>query len=270
LGEAVAALREAGFNRVSFGAQSFSPSILIALGRRHVPTDITGAVKAARLAGFTSINLDLIFGAPGDSSWKDTVQMALDLAPDHLSCYALTVEPGTELFRQVARGAPAPDPDLQADQWEEADALIASAGLIRYEVSNWARPGHTVKYNLAVWAGAEYLGYGLGAHRFHDGVRSHNFRRLDSYLDAIESGSSAWAGAERISGWPAEVERVFLGIRRVAGVEAGIVGDFLAESALGKALFEHGVVEFSGRRLVVRRPLLTDAVARAVLALSPP
>ena len=174
-------------------------------------------------SGFRSVNLDLIFGTPGETvrSWSDTLDRAITLEPDHVSCYALTVEPGTELGRAVAAGAPAPDPDLQADFYEMACERLAEAGLVRYEVSNWARPGHTVRYNLAVWAQAEYLAFGMGAHRFRDGIRSHNRRLLDGYLAAIEGGVSPTAGSEVIEGWAAEVERVFLGIRRVAGVVAG-------------------------------------------------
>lgn len=264
------ALRQAGFNRVSFGAQSFNSSTLLRLGRRHQPDQIAGAVFAAREAGFSSINLDLIFGTPGDGSWGETLVAALSLRPDHLSCYALTVEPGTELFRQVAAGSPGPNSDQQADAWETAAAAAESAGLVRYEVSNWARPGHAVNYNLAVWAQAEYLAFGLGAHRFRSKVRSHNYRHLDTYLAAAEKGASTWAGEEPIEGWTSEVERVFLGIRRVAGVRAGPAGEALWHSDEGQTLAKHGVIELGGGRLVVRRTLLTDAVARALLALPPP
>lgn len=263
-------LVSAGFNRVSFGAQSFDDQNLSRLGRRHRSDDIGAAVEAARTAGFNSINLDLIFGSDDLSSWAKTVDRALELEPDHLSCYALTVEPGTELYRRVALGALAPDPDLQADQWELADAQATTRGLIRYEVSNWARPGHPVRYNLAVWAQAEYLGFGLGAHRFRYGTRSHNFRHLDSYLEAIETGVEPTAGSEEISGWAAEVERVFLGIRRAAGVAGGPAVTRLLESPEGIRLIDAGVVAVRNERLMVDKPLLTDAVAREVLALSPP
>ena len=139
-----------------------------------------------------------------------TLTIALDSHADHLSCYALTVEPGTELFRRVAAGAPAPDADAQAEQWELADVAARNAGLVRYEVSNWARPGHAVRYNLAVWAQAEYLAYGLGAHRFRRSVRSHNFRHLDTYHAAMEQGKSASSGQESIRGGRPRLERVFL------------------------------------------------------------
>jgi len=246
--------------------------VLDRLGRRHRPAQIVEAVTSARAAGFRSVNLDLIFGTPGETlvSWNDTLDRAVALEPDHVSCYALTVEPGTELGRAVARGAPAPDPDLQADFYESACERLVAGGLVRYEVSNWARPGHTVRYNLAVWAQAEYLAFGMGAHRFRDGARSHNRRLLDGYLRSIERGDSATAGSEVVDGWFAEVERVFLGIRRVAGVAAGQAGDALMSSEEGHRLAAAGVIELAGGRLVVKRPLLTDHVARAVLALAPP
>jgi oxygen-independent coproporphyrinogen-3 oxidase len=124
-----------------------------------------------------------------------------------------------------------------------------------------------VRYNLAVWARGSYLAFGLGAHRFRDSIRSHNFRRLDSYLEAIEAGRSPIAGSEAATEWEAEVERVFLGIRRVAGVVAGRAGRALLDSDEGQALAAAGVITLAGDRLMVSRPLLTDAVARALLGL---
>jgi putative oxygen-independent coproporphyrinogen III oxidase len=266
------ALREAGFNRVSFGAQSFDQRTLLALGRRHRPHQIQEAAVAARAAGFASINLDLIYGSPSEclSDWTKSVNSALEVGIDHLSCYALTVEPGTDLFRHIAAGGPRPDPDLQADQWEAANAGATAAGMVRYEVSNWARPGHVVRYNLAVWAQADYLAFGLSAHRFRDGIRSHNFRHLDTYLEAIEGLDSPIAGYEPVDGWDREVERLFLGLRRAAGAVSGPAGAALLASAEGRRLEEAGVIRSEGRRLTVGKPLLTDAVSRAVLALSPP
>jgi len=264
-------LVDAGFNRVSFGAQSFHPEVLRSLGRVHLPEAVPVAVEAARHAGFATVNLDLIYGTPGErlSEWEDTLAMAMGMGPDHVSCYSLTVERGTELYRQVEAGSPGPDPDLQADQYELADELLARHGLVAYEVSNWARPGHHCRYNLAVWGQAEYLSFGMGAHRYRDGVRSHNLSRLDLYLEAIEQGASARRGMERIEGWPAELERLFLGLRRRAGVKMGPAGRRLIESVEGKELVAAGALASRGDRLVVLRPLLTDAVIRAVLALSP-
>ena len=261
-----------GFNRVSFGAQSFDQEVLDRLGRRHLPEEIVAAAATARASGFRSVNLDLIYGSPGETHgrWGQTLDRAIDLAPDHVSCYALTVEPGTEMGRAVARGSPAPDPDLQADFYELAVERLEEAGFSRYEVSNWARPGHTVRYNLTVWAQGEYLAFGMGAHRFRSGTRSHNRRLLDGYLASIDRGDNPIAGSEAVDGWAAEVERVFLGIRRVAGVSAGTAGNALIAGGEGQRLAAAGVIDVIDGRLVVKRPLLTDHVARALLALSPP
>ncbi|MDH3189346.1 MAG: radical SAM family heme chaperone HemW, partial [Acidimicrobiia bacterium] len=216
-------LFQAGFNRVSFGAQSFDSRVLQALGRRHRPEQIGESVSNARLGGFENVSVDLIYGTPEetDESWRDTVRLGLEFGPDHVSCYALTVEPGTELGRQVTSGAPAPDPDTQVDRFLIADEMIRAAGMERYEVSNWARPGYECAYNSIVWAQGEYLAYGNGGHRFRDGVRSRNVRRLDTYLDRVESGAGPEAGSETIAGWDREIDRLFVGLRRVSGVAVG-------------------------------------------------
>jgi oxygen-independent coproporphyrinogen-3 oxidase len=262
-------LAGAGFNRVSFGAQSFQPEVLSALGRRHQPQQIAAAVEAARAAGFVSVNLDLIYGTPGEglSTWRATLETALSLEPDHISCYALTVERGTPLQRQIAGGAPAPDPDLQADQYQMADQLLGESGLVGYEVSNWSRPRHHCRYNLAVWAQGEYLGLGMAAHGHRGGIRSHNLSRLGAYLEAIEAGRSPRRGIEQVSGWGSEVERVMLGLRRRAGVRLGQAGAALWASEEGGRLAAAGVLGVVEGRLLVLRPLLTDAVLRALLAL---
>ncbi len=260
-------LAAAGFRRVSFGAQSFDPDVLSALGRRHRPDDVIGAVAVARDSGFDSVNLDLIYGHPveSDASWAGTVDSALAVEPDHLSVYALTVEPGTALWRDVRAGAAAPDPDVQADRWELAQSRAQAAGLVRYEVSNLARQGHECRYNLAVWARAEYLGFGLGAHGFRDGVRRGNVRHLDTYLRRVAGGVGPIQSTERIVGPDAETERLMLGLRRAAGVDLGSGGRAFVESEAGRRLCEAGVIAVHDGRLVVTRPLLTDMVIREIL-----
>ncbi len=262
-------LAAAGFNRVSLGAQSFDAGVLAVLGRRHRPEEAAQAVGAAREAGFASVNLDLICGTPGESvaSWRASVEQALAAGIDHLSVYALTVEHGTALSRAVAAGAPAPDPDHQALLWEEADRLAAGAGLIRYETSNFARPGHACLYNLITWAQGEYAGFGAGAHRHRAGVRSWNLRRVDRYVKRLEAGESPSSGEERLGAWERERERLVLGLRRAAGVVAGEGGRRLEDSPAGRRLLAAGVLERVGDRLRIARPLLGDEVSRAVLAL---
>ena len=261
-----------GVTRLSLGVQSFDSEVLRTLGRLHQPDDARSAFAAARGAGIRSISIDLIYGTPGESgeSWVGTVGAALELEPHHLSAYALTVERGTELSRRVGAGAPAPDPDDQADKFEHVAAMAAAAGLVHYEISNFALAGHPCRYNLATWAQGEYVAFGLGAHGHRDGVRRRNVRRLDAYLERIAAGQRPEAGAERLEPWPRELERVMLGLRRRAGVVAGPAGDALLGSPQGRRLVAAGVVRRSGRRLLVLRPLLSDEVNRAVLALTPP
>jgi putative oxygen-independent coproporphyrinogen III oxidase len=261
----------AGFSRVSLGAQSFDVGVLAALGRRHRPEQAAAAVAAARKAGFGSVNLDLICGTPGESaaSWRASVESALACGVDHLSVYALTVERGTALSRAVAAGAPGPDPDLQAERWEEAASLAGEAGLVRYETSNFARPGHACLYNLITWAQGDYAGFGAGAHRHREGRRSWNLRRVERYLERVEGGEPPEAGAEVLDPHQRERERLVLGLRRAAGAAAGEAGAALTATAAGRRLLEAGVLERVGDRLRVARPLLGDQVSRAVLALGP-
>src|SRR5665811_597812 len=183
-------LRSIGFNRVSFGIQSFDPAVLDALGRRHLPEHASQAVGDARTAGFSTVNMDLIYGTPSESdrSWAATVERAIALEPDHLSAYALTVEGGTALSRSVLAGAPGPDPDTQADRYEYLAETARSAGLVRYEISNWAAPGHACRYNLSTWMMGEFVAFGTGAHDHRNGARSRNIRPVSyTHLRAHET-----------------------------------------------------------------------------------
>ena len=263
-------LTAVGFGRISLGVQSFDDDVLSALGRVHTADQAWEAVGAVRDT-FASVNIDLIFGTPGEQlrSWESSVITALESGIDHLSTYSLTVERGTGLSRAVLAGAPAPDPDLQAEQWLRAADLAGGAGMVRYETSNYARAGHAVVYNLVTWAQGEYAAFGNGAHDHRDGVRSWNVRRVDRYIERIEQGDSAKSGSERLGPWEREVERVMLGLRRAAGVRAGAAGQRLLTSEGGVALRDAGILEVAGDRLRIARPLLGDGVSRALLALDP-
>lgn len=270
-GEYAEAVRTIGFNRVSLGVQSFDPAVLQALGRNHTPSQAISAIRRSQAVGYESVSLDLIYGTPGESlqSWQDTVDAALELEPDHLSAYSLTVELGTALSRRVRAGDPAPDPDDQADKYLLLAEAAGAAGLTRYEVSNWARGGHHCRYNLATWGQGEYLAFGLGAHGHRNGVRRRNVRRLDVYLDRMEEAERPEAGTERILGWAAEQERLMLGLRRPAGVAEGPGTAALLGSAEGARLVAAGLIEVESGRMRVTDPLLTDEVVRTVLALPP-
>ena len=270
-GEYAEAVRTSGFTRVSLGVQSFDPNVLRSLGRSHTPDQAINAVRRSQAVGFESVSLDLIYGTPGETmqSWMDTVEAALAVEPDHLSAYSLTVELGTELSRRVRAGEPAPDPDDQADKYLHLAEAAAAAGLVRYEVSNWARPGHPCRYNLATWAQGEYVAFGLGAHGHRAGLRRRNVRRLDVYLDRIEAADRPEAGSERITGWAAEQERLMLGLRRTAGVAEGPGTTALIDSREGARLAAAGLIEVDSGRMLVSDLLLTDEVVRSVLALPP-
>ncbi len=181
-------LREAGVNRVSFGAQSFAAAELQFLDRVHSPEATAASVANARRAGIASVGLDLIYGLPGQSpaAWETSLAAALALDPDHLSCYALTVEEGTPLAASVARGDVEPcDDDRVADMYEAAGARLQAAGYSHYELSNWARPGHESRHNLVYWTGGDYLGLGAGAHGYLAGDRYENIAHPRQYNRAL-------------------------------------------------------------------------------------
>ncbi len=259
--------RRAGVTRVSFGAQSFDPVTLGTLGRRHGPADIMRAVERARTSGFSSISLDLILGTVGESlvSWEATLDDALELPIDHVSIYALTIERGTPFGRAVAAGGPSPNEDDQADKYELAVRRLGERGFVQYETSNFAKPGHACRYNLTAWAQGEYVAYGLGAHRHLDGTRSWNVRRFDAYLNRIESGESPIANSEALDAIAKEEERLIVGLRRLAGVEAGERGRRWLAGSAGQRLAEAGLVKLTEGRLVVTDPLKADTVAREIV-----
>jgi len=263
-------LVEAGFTRVSIGAQSFDGTVLRALGRGHGPDLVDGVVASARQSGFATVSIDLIFGHPSESdeSWRASVARALALPVDHISTYALTVELGTALSRSIAAGAPAPDDDTQADRYAVFCNESVAAGFDRYEVSNHARPGHVCRYNLSTWAHGEYLGFGMGAHDHRWGVRSRNQRRLDRYYAALDAGVRPRLGVETLSAHEQRRDAFMLGLRLAAGVAMSPFAERFLETPGGRRFLEAGVVKVSNGRLVVVEPMLTDGVAREALSVS--
>ncbi len=268
--ELAVGLVDVGFNRVSIGAQSFDDAVLGALGRSHDAGTIASTVESARNAGIPSVSLDLIFGHPSesDASWDHSLRSALDLGPDHMSTYSLTVEPGTALSREVLAGAPAPDPDMQASRYERFGELAGREGLVRYELSNHARTGHVCRYNLATWAHAEYVAFGPGAHDHLSGRRGRNHRRMDRYLADVEGGVRPRIGDEAVDAATAEGDRLMLGLRLAAGVPVGPTARRFIESAAGVRLTDAGVMGERNGRLAVLDPMLTDAVVREALSVS--
>jgi oxygen-independent coproporphyrinogen-3 oxidase len=253
-GASLSLLREGGVNRLSMGAQSFDPLVLAALERVHQPEAVRRAFADARAAGFDDVNLDLIFGAHGESlaSWVATLEATLELGPEHVSAYALTIEPATPLGRAVADGVtPSPDPDRQADMFELACELLGAAGYLHYEVSNWALPGRECRHNLGYWERRPYLGLGAGAHSWRDGRRWWNVRPPQQYLETVERGDLPIGGDERLDQDEGRLESVFLALRTNAGVRTADIEAGRAEPFLDEGLLE----ERDGRLVLTERGL---------------
>ncbi|MFI2366414.1 radical SAM family heme chaperone HemW [Promicromonospora sp. NPDC019610] len=251
--ESLRVLADAGFTRVSFGMQSAVPHVLATLERTHDPLRIPDVVRWARDAGL-DVSLDLIYGTPGESldDWRTSVETALATGVDHVSAYALVVEPGTKMAAQVRRGeVTLPDEDDQAAKYELADDLLTAAGLRWYEVSNWSRPGHECRHNVGYWRGDDWWGVGPGAHSYVSapapapaasvpsdggasdggpdgeeppaGVRWWNVKHPRAYATRLEAGHSPGAGRELLTREEAHLERVMLGVRLREGLDLGVL-----------------------------------------------
>ena len=234
-------LREAGYDRLSMGAQSFDPAVLASLERIHEPASVRGAFRAAREAGYDNVNLDLIYGSDRETteSWERTVREAIALAPEHVSAYALTIEPATPLGRQIAAGArPEPDPDVQADMFTIACELLRDAGYHHYEVSNWAKPGYECRHNLGYWERRPYVGLGAGAHAYRDDVRWWNVRPPEAYMASVAAGELPIGGSESLDPSDAYLEEVFLRLRILQGVPASWFEEARYEAFVRSGLLE--------------------------------
>ena len=218
-------LRQAGINRLSFGVQSANPEQLRLLERQHDFEDVIQGVKWARQAGFDNLNLDWIYGLPGQSleSWKSNIELAIGLAPEHLSLYALSIEHGTPFKEMLTRGLlPLLDSDLAADMYEWASYKLEAAGYQQYEISNWAKTGAACKHNLQYWRTLPYLGMGAGAHGFADGFRTSNVLAPAAYIQRFKQGgifqfprTAATATIEKIDEQRAMGEVMMMGLRLV-------------------------------------------------------
>jgi oxygen-independent coproporphyrinogen-3 oxidase len=219
---AAAAWLEAGVNRLSVGVQSFDPEVLAWMHRTHTADEAAAAVRAARSAGFTDISVDLIYALPErlNRDWDADLSRALELAPEHLSLYGLTVEPHTPLGRWTARGAevPAAD-DRAADQFLHAHERLASAGFEHYEVSNYARPSHRSRHNSSYWKRVPYLGLGPSAHSFDGATRRWNIAALAEWERALAAGNDPVGGAEGLDDSQVASELLYLGLRSDSGVQ---------------------------------------------------
>jgi oxygen-independent coproporphyrinogen-3 oxidase len=258
----------AGFTRLSLGMQSARPGVLAVLDRRHTPGRVGQVVGWARAAGFASVSLDLIYGSPTETldDWRASLVSALDLGPDHVSAYSLIVEPGTRLAARIGRGElPMPDDDVHADCYLLAEELLTGAGYATYEVSNWTRPGHASRHNLAYWLGHDWWGIGPGAHSHVNGVRWWNVRHPREYTARLAAATSPAQAREVLTAEQRRVERVLLELRLAQGLPPAVLT--ASERARVPALLEAGTLVLDGDRLrpTLAGRLVADAVVRDLL-----
>ena len=217
-----AMLAEAGVTRVSVGAQSFHGAELATLGRIHAPEDIAASLRIVRRAGIRQVNLDLIYGIPGQTlaGWRKSLDRAMDLAPEHLALYALTYEAGTPLTRLRDRGElTACDEQLEADMYLEALERVGRRGYRQYEISNFALPGQRCLHNVACWDHQPYIGVGPSAVGYLDGVRYRNVSDVAGYVEMIDRRGEAVVETERVEGRRLIAEMAMLRLRLVEGID---------------------------------------------------
>jgi putative oxygen-independent coproporphyrinogen III oxidase len=268
-------LRRAGFTRISLGMQSVAPHVLALLDRRHTPGRAAAAATEAREAGFEHVNLDLIYGTPGErpEDFAASLDAAIGAGVDHVSAYSLIVEDGTRLAARVSRGeVPDVDDDVAADRYLAAESRLDAAGFAWYEVSNWARSagpersgreaGAACRHNLVYWRGGDWWGFGPGAHSHIGGVRWWNVKHPSTYASRLHDKNSPGYARERLTPAERHTEAVLLGVRLAEGLHRD-----LAEPAAVRRLVHDGLLVEDGDRVVLtlRGRLLADAVVRALL-----
>ncbi|WP_242890430.1 radical SAM family heme chaperone HemW [Actinomadura litoris] len=262
----VAKLREAGFTRVSYGMQSAREHVLAVLERSHTPGRVPEVVGWTRKAGFEHINLDLIYGTPGetDDDWRASLEAALEAEPDHVSAYALIVEDGTRLAAQVRRGElTPPDDDAMADRYLIADELLGAQGLRWYEISNWATgPDAACRHNLLYWTGADWWGVGPGAHSHVGGTRWWNVKHPAAHAARLAEGTTPAHAREVLDAADRRIERIMLELRLAEGCPVDLLDERAARRAVADGLLEPAPFEGGRAVLTLRGRLLADAVVR--------
>jgi oxygen-independent coproporphyrinogen-3 oxidase len=246
-----AALRGAGVNRLSLGAQAFDADVLTEMGRLHTAEDAAAALQHARRAGFRSVSIDLILGWPGETAerWRRNLAAVAALRPDHMSLYVLEVEGKTLLAHRARQGRLAlPDDDLVADLYRESVKALAAIDLARYEISNFAKPGHESRHNAKYWEDAPFLGFGMAAHSYRAGRRHWNLETYAGYCRAVELSGNAVAGVRALTAGERRSEALFTGLRRMAGVK------------LAAFRQRHGVDPLLEFEAALRRPLAAGLV----------
>ena len=262
-------LVEGGFNRISFGMQSARRHVLEVLDRKHTPGRPEQCVRWAYDAGFEQVNLDLIYGTPGETEddWRASVEAVIGAYPDHVSAYSLIVEDGTRLASRIRRGElPMIDDDLHADRYLLVDGLLAEAGYRWYEVSNWAvSEDAQCRHNLLYWTGADWWGVGPGAHSHIGGTRWWNVKHPSAYAQRIEAAQSPGHAREVLTPGDRRIERILLELRISEGLELALLsakGRAAAELALQEQLLEPLPFADGHAVLTLRGRLLADAIVR--------
>ncbi|MFD5918702.1 radical SAM family heme chaperone HemW [Kitasatospora sp. NPDC058201] len=265
----LAELHAGGYNRVSFGMQSARPHVLQLLDRHHTPGRPEACVAEARAAGFEHVNLDLIYGTPGESDddWRASLDAAIGAGPDHVSAYSLIVEDGTKLAARVKRGElPMIDDDVHADRYLIAEEALTAAGYSWYEVSNWSTtPEGRCRHNELYWTGGDWWGAGPGAHSHVGGVRWWNAKHPAAYAQALTGHRSPAQGRERLTAEDRRVERILLELRLAEGIPLDLLTDTGLKAArqhLADGLLDAGSHSAGRATLTLRGRLLADAVVR--------
>jgi oxygen-independent coproporphyrinogen-3 oxidase len=266
------ALRRAGYTRISLGMQSAAPGVLAVLDRRHTAGRAPQAAVEAREAGFAHVNLDLIYGTPGETAddFAASLDAVIGAGVDHVSAYALIVEDGTRMAARMRRGElPYPEDDVAADRYLAAEATLGGAGFDWYEVSNWATtPAARCRHNLLYWTGGDWWGLGPGAHSHVGGVRWWNVKHPAAYTKRLADGVSPGHGREVLTAEDRHVEDVMLRVRLAAGLPLATldaVGRAGAAQALANGLLDPAAYADGTVRLTLRGRLLADAVVRDLL-----
>jgi oxygen-independent coproporphyrinogen III oxidase len=265
--EKAAAWREAGFNRISMGVQSFNDVELRAAGRMHRRANVFDATKILRAAGFTNISFDLIAGLPHqtDHSWEDSVEQLLHLRPEHVSIYMMEIDEGSRLGLEVLQSGERysakalPSDDSMANYYEHGGRQLAAAGYEHYEISNWGLPGLESSHNLKYWRREPYFGLGAGAHSFNGSQRWANAHDPASYADSVHRGRFPVEQLERVTREQALEEELFLGLRQLAGIDLGGIESKYGASLRPRLqeLVAQGLVEWVGPRLRLSPDRLT-------------
>jgi putative oxygen-independent coproporphyrinogen III oxidase len=259
-------LREAGFTRMSYGMQSAREHVLATLDRTHTPGRVPQVADWTRAAGFEHVNLDLIYGTPGerDEDWLASLDAALAVGPDHVSAYALIVEEGTRLAARVRRGElPAPDDDAMADRYVMAEERLSAHGLTWYEISNWAAgPDARCRHNLLYWTGADWWGAGPGAHSHVGGTRWWNVKHPAAYAARLAERVTPAHAREVLGAEDRRIERIMLEVRLAGGCPADLLDGAAVERLIADGLLDRQAYDAGRARLTRRGRLLADAVVR--------